>query len=215
MKRNTQKPRVDSLPRLTIKRVARRLIAERGVGNVTVRKIAQAAGQKNMGAVAYYFGTKDALISEILIDGASRIEKRRQKFLKKFEVSGGPHSVGEAVDAIVRPSAEFSDLDEEYGEYFNLFLLQLSLNNSELIDSTLEGHWNTAYQRCLAHLRRLTCNLSRAEQNRRFLFLAAYVSSLLATREQMFHDRSRDHPTWRSPKTLDDIVHTAAAIVLA
>lgn len=212
---NTQKPRLDSAPRLAIKRVARRLIAEHGLASVTVRQIARMAGQRNMGAVAYYFGTKEALVSEILIDGARRIEARRHQHLDALEGNGGPRTVEEAVEAIVRPSAEFSEQDVEYGEHFNLFLLQLSLSNTELIDRTLEGRWNQAYQRCLAHLRRLTESHSRAEQNRRFVFLGTYVSSLLATREQMLHDRVHSHPTWRSPETLDDIIRTAAAILQA
>lgn len=205
----------DSEPRLTIKRVTRRLIADRGVRDVSVREIARAADQKNQGVVAYYFGTKDKLISEILIDGAKRIEERRQLLLGIMEERGGPETLVEAVEAIVLPSAEFSEQDEEYGEYFNRFLLQLSLSNTELVDRTLEGNWNRGYQSCLAHLRRLMSIRTPAEQNRRFLFLGVYISSLLAQREAMMADRAHEHPTWRSSATLRDIIQTAAALLEA
>ena len=68
----------DTSSKLLIKQVARRLFAERGVHDVSVREIAHAARQKNLGVVAYYFTTKDGLIREILIDGAERIEDRRR-----------------------------------------------------------------------------------------------------------------------------------------
>ena len=215
MEVNDSPPNSDGEPRRTLKRVARRLIAEHGVRDVSVRQIAKEAGQKNMGAVAYYFGTKDKLISEILIDGASRIEEQRRKHLDELEARGGPHSMTEAVEAIVLPSAEFSDHDQEYGSFFNRFLMQLSHNKTDLIDRTLEGRWNRGYQRCLKHLRRSMDHLSPAEQNRRFLFLGAYLSSLLAQRETMLADRTHSHPTWRSSATLQDIIQTATAILKA
>jgi len=198
-----------------LKRVARLLIAERGVRNVTVREIAAAAGQRNLGIVAYYFGTKDRLIREILIEGAARIEARRGEHLVTLEGGGGPMTVREAVGAIVLPAAAFSDEDRLHGAGFNRFLLQLSLSDSRLIDETLAGTGNQNYQRCLAHLRRLTPHLSNAQQNRRFLFLGSYVSGLLAAREAILADSAADHPTWRSAETLQDIVATAAAMLEA
>lgn len=198
-----------------LKRVARLLIAERGLRNVTVREIAAAAGQRNLGIVAYYFGTKDRLIRDILIEGAARIEARRGEHLAALEAGGGPATVREAVGAIVSPAAAFSDEDQLHGTGFNRFLLQLSLSDSRLIDETLAGKGNQNYQRCLAHLRRLTPHLSTAQQNRRFLFLGSYVSGLLAARETILADSAANHPTWRSAETLDDIVATAAAILEA
>jgi AcrR family transcriptional regulator len=201
--------------RQQLKRVARELIAERGLRNVSVREIALAANQRNLGVVAYYFGTKENLVREILIDGAERIEALRETYLRELESAGGPGSVGEAVAAIVLPSARFSETDELYGSYFNRFLAQLSFSNPELIDDTLEGRWNRGYQRCLTHLRRLLPHLSRAEQGRRFVFLGSYVGALLAQREHMLADGARTHPTWRADATLDDIVRTATALVQA
>ncbi len=207
--------RADAPQAHELKRVARLLIAERGVRNVTVREIAVSAGQRNLGIVAYYFGTKDRLIREILLEGAARIEARRGEHLARLESDGGPVTVREAVGAIVLPAAAFSDEDPLHGSGFNRFLLQLSLSDSRLIDETLAGRGNQNYQRCLAHLRRLTPHLSTAQQNRRFLFLGSYVSGLLAARETILADSAADHPTWRSAETLQDIIATAAAMLEA
>lgn len=204
----------DGDTRRTLKRTARRLFAQRGIGEVTVREIAREAGQRNQGAVAYHFGTKEALVTEILTDGAARIEARRHRFLGQLEAAGGPAALREAVAAIVIPSAAFSDEDEEYGAWFNRFLLQLGAHDPQFVDRALEGRWNQGYQRCLAHLRRLLPGCPRRVQNRRFVFLGAYVSALLAQREARMIDGLR-HPTWRARATLDDIVLTAAAMLEA
>lgn len=205
----------DIAPKLRVKQVARRLFAERGIHAVTVREIAQAANQRNLGVVAYYFTTKDNLIREILIDGAERIEARRREYLSMLEADGGPNTVEDVVAAIVLPSARFAEEDPHYGSFFNQYLYQLSLGSSDLIDDTLEGRWNEGYQRCLAHMRHFLVHLSKSQQNRRFVFMASYVSALLAQRELMLADRTQTHRTWKSQETLDDIIATTAALLLA
>ncbi|MFC6199722.1 TetR/AcrR family transcriptional regulator [Ponticaulis profundi] len=206
-------PEEEAGPRLQLKRVARKLIAERGVHDVSVREIALAADQRNLGVVAYYFGTKDKLVADILIDGAARIEARRQVYLDAMEAEGGPKTLTDAVKAIVLPSASFADDDEIYGNYFNRFILQVSYYKSGFIDETLDGRWNTGYQRCLTHFRRLMPHLTQAEQSRRYVFFASYIGLLLAQRESMRADDTKSHPTWTSNETLLDIVQTATALL--
>lgn len=201
--------------RTRVKIVATRLFAERGLREVTLREIAAAAGQRNLGVVSYYFGAKEKLVAEILIDGAKLIEARRIALLDRTEASGGPATVREAVEALVLPSVEFSDHDGEAAAYFSRFLLQVSLGAPGFIDETLRGRWNTGYQRCLDHLRRLMPDMPAAIKNQRFVFLGAYLGSLLAQREAMMADDSRPHETWRSAQTVAEIVGTAAALLTA
>lgn len=198
-----------------LKSVARRLFAERGVREVTIREIAKAAGQKNVGVVGYYFGSKEGLIAEILVDGAKLIEARRNAHLDRLEAEGGPTTVREAVEALILPSVQMSEDEAESAEHFARFLLLLSQTGGGFIDRTLEGRWNTGYQRCLSHMRRLMPDMPLAAKNRRFVFIGAYVSSLLAMRESMLDDPARDHPNWRSQAMLRDIVQTTTAILEA
>lgn len=200
--------------RRALKRTARQLFSERGVRGVTVREIAQAAGQRNQGVVAYYFGTKENLLAEILVDGAQGIEARRRVHLERLEATGGPRCLADAVAAIVLPCAEFVDQDAEYGSNFNRFLLRLTTFDPAMVDRTLAGRYNEGYQRCLSHLRRLMPSDSRPVQSRRLIFLGSYLSALLAQREAMLTDIA-DHPTWRAAEMLDDIVRTGAAILAA
>jgi len=205
----------DSATRRVLKQTARRLFAERGVREVTVREIAREAGQRNQGAVAYHFATKEALVTELLIDGAERIEARRGALLARLEGDGGPASVREAVAAIVIPSTTFADEDEEHGSFFNRFLLKVSMYEPAFVDRALAGRYNAGYQRCLAHLRRLMPAMPREAQNRRFVFLGSYLASLLAQREAILADTQAEHPHWRSEKTLEDLIVTAAALLEA
>lgn len=215
MQVNATADRPDGETRALLKRVARRLFAERGIRAVTVREIAREAGQRNQGAVAYHFGTKEALIAELLIDGAERIEQRREAMLQTLEAAGGPIDVREAVAAIVLPSAAFADEDREHGASFNRFLLRLTNYDPGYVDRTLAGRYNGAYQRCLQHLRRLMSGMPRRVQGQRFVFLGAYISSVLAHREMMLGEAGEGHPHWRTPKMLDDLVETAAALLTA
>lgn len=200
--------------RLLLK-TARKLFAERGIRAITVREIAREAGQRNQGAVAYHFGTKEALVTRILVDGAERIEARRHRFLADLEARGGPRTVREAVAGIIVPSVAFADEDAEHGSYFNRFLMRLALYDPGLIDRTLAGRYNAGYQRCLAHLRRLMPDLPREAQSRRFGFLGSYVSALLAEREAVLAEGAQERRRWRSDQALDDLIATAAAIVEA
>ena len=57
-------PRVDT--RLALMRAAEQLFAEQGVDRVSLREIAVAAGQRNVSAATYHFGSKRELIEAIL-----------------------------------------------------------------------------------------------------------------------------------------------------
>ena len=94
----------ESTAATALKQAAMRLFAERGTDGVTVREIARAAGQLNHGAVGYHFGSKDALIREIVADGARIIDQRRNARLDLLEAAGGPFTVREVIDTIIYPS---------------------------------------------------------------------------------------------------------------
>ncbi len=201
--------------RVRLKRVARRLFAERGFRNVTVREVAKAAGQKNHGAVGYHFGAKEALAREILVDGAVVIEGRRTAMLDAMEARGDPPTVRELVEAIILPSVELKSDEPDETQYFSRFLLDLSTNHPVMMLEALEGRWNVGYQRCLRLLRPLMPDLTLAEKNRRFVLMGSYLGAVLALRESFLADRSRGHPTWRSESALQDIIETTAAILTA
>lgn len=196
-----------------IKRVALRLFAQHGVDGVTVRDIATAAGQKNHGAVGYHFGTKEALVREIIIDGARIIDERRQKALDELEAAGGPRQVREILEILVYPS--LASVDEQGEDSYLRFTVVLNMTHRELFTSAIGNQWNRGYQRCLSHLRRLMPPMPAAVKNQRMVFVGGYIAMMLALRQTALSDTTRIHSTWPSPEVLRHIVLTATAIIEA
>ena len=211
MVRLDTKPRSDAA--LLLKRVACRLFAERGVDGVTVREIAEAAGQKNHAAVGYYFGSKEALIRELVLDGAVLIDERRNAALDRLEASGEAICAREVVEVLISTSINLagSGLEDSY----NRFVVMLGMTHRDVLMAALEDRWNSGYLRCFDHLRRRMPRMSAAKRNERLIFLGAYLGSVLAAREAALADRSREHPTWGSERTLAHFAATMTALVEA
>ena len=198
-------------PAAHLKAVALRLFAQRGTDGVTVRQIADAAGQKNHAALTYHFGSKDALIRSLIVDGARAIDDRRNAWLDAAEADGGPHSVLEAMEGLVRTSVAAAPPPE--GEYYNRFILGVQISNRALFMDALEGKWNSGYQRCLAHIRRLLPDMAPEEVSQRLVFMGAALGGIIVARESELADRSRPHAMWNRAQTLSHIASGLAAML--
>ncbi|OCC23515.1 hypothetical protein MB02_10010 [Croceicoccus estronivorus] len=190
-----------------------RLYAERGVDGVTVREIAKAAGQKNHGAVGYHFGSKEALVKEIIADGARIIDERRCRLLDEAEANNGPRSIDEVMDILIYPALD--PFEDGTDDCYMRFTAILNMTHRKLFISAIGNQWNKGYQRCLAHLRRLMPNMPASIKNQRLMFVGGYLSMMLALRQTALSDTTREHSTWPSPETLRHIAYTAAAILKA
>lgn len=196
-----------------VKLAALRLFSERGVDGVTVREIADLAGHKNHGSVAYYFGSKEALVRAIVEDGAKIIDERRQAMLDELEAGGRKPTVREVIDAIIYPSV---DVMGEGDEDCYLRLTQiLHLTHQELFESAVANRYNAGYQRCLALLRELMPPMPRELASQRLVFVGTYIAQILAARLTALADKSRPHTIWPSDRTLRHLSKTAAAIAMA
>lgn len=211
--RHSANPKLRSESSNTIKTIALKLFAERGVDGVTVREIATAAGQKNHGAVGYYFGSKEALVREIVADGAKVIDDRRNMRLDALEAAGGPRTVREVVDTIIYPSLE--PFGNGADDCYLRFTVMLNMTHRDLFVNAIGSQWNRGYQRCLSHLRRLMPPMSTAMKNQRLMFLGSYIAMMLALRQTALSDTTRAHSTWPSDATLRHLAHTATAIIEA
>lgn len=186
-----------------IKAAALRLFAQRGIDGVTVRQIAEAAGQKNHAALTYHFGSKEALIRELIVDGARAIDIRRNAWLDAAEAAGGPDDILEVMRILVRTSVAAAPLEE--GESYNRFIMGLQNSNRALFMESLGGTWNSGYQRCLKHIRKLLPSIPAATLNRRLVFMGMALGGIMAGRESELADTSRAHAMWSKDDTLDDI----------
>ena len=194
-----------------LKAVALKLFAEHGIDGVTVRQIAEAAGQKNHAAITYHFGSKDALIRELVVDGAHAIDERRNAALDHANAAGGPHSVIEVMEILVDTSVDPDP--PASGECYNRFVVGLQLSNRALFMDALAGRWNSGYQRCLDEVRRLMAHMPAELLNQRLVFMGGAIGGILAGRETELSDRSREHPMWSHPETLGRVARALAAII--
>lgn len=206
---NPSMPRAD--PALVIKEAALRLFADRGVNGVSVRDIAEAAGQKNHAAVGYHFGSKDDLIRAVIVHGARLIDDLRNTLVDLAEAEGGPESVEAVMRLLIRSS--LPDASPPWSDCYNRFVVSLQLSHRALFMDALEGRWNAGYLRCLNHVRRLLPDVGSALLNQRLIFMGAAFGGVLASREQELADRSRAHRMWEDPATLDHLARSLAAML--
>jgi AcrR family transcriptional regulator len=102
---------------------AERLFAERGIDNVSLREINRAAGQRNVAALHYHFGTREALLEAIFERRMAGINRRRVALLDAIEAEGREDSIRAVVEAMVLPLAEQLDPAADGGAYVR-FLAQ-------------------------------------------------------------------------------------------
>ncbi|MFI5664477.1 TetR/AcrR family transcriptional regulator [Streptomyces sp. NPDC051684] len=90
--------------RHAIMAAAERLYAEQGIGGVSNRQIGEAAGQGNVAAVGYHFGSKTELVRAIVAHHSAAAERIRQDMLDGIE---DPDDVRAWVECLVRPVPEY------------------------------------------------------------------------------------------------------------
>jgi AcrR family transcriptional regulator len=92
-------PRFDT--RLALMRAAEQLFAQQGVDRVSLREIAIAAGQRNVSAATYHFGSKRELIETILERHSRPIQ---DGWLVALHVEGSRKlELRQLIDLLVRP----------------------------------------------------------------------------------------------------------------
>ncbi|BCN63037.1 TetR family transcriptional regulator [Prescottella equi] len=84
---------------------AERIVAERGMPALTLKDVQLAANQANKSAAKYHFGSRDGLIEALVELRMTPVNARRQELLDEIGRLGGPPTVRQAVEALVRPLA--------------------------------------------------------------------------------------------------------------
>jgi AcrR family transcriptional regulator len=133
---------------------AARLLAERGVDNVSINEIVRAAGQRNASAVQYHFGNRNEVLRAVLARHVPVLAVRRLELLERARQSP-PHDVRSVAEAIVRPVTEFARLGWRERAYLQIgFEMTGALDRypeeiRELMDHTAgPAAWELLRQRC-------------------------------------------------------------------
>lgn len=110
--------------RLALIETAELLFAQYGVEGVSTRQIGAAIGSSNTNVVAYHFGSKDALIVEVIRHRVPGLEARRAALLAAARRANANPPLGALLDAMLRPF--FEQTDEQGRHTYVAFLSGLS-----------------------------------------------------------------------------------------
>ena len=93
--------------RTAILDAAEELFGENGVDGTSVRDIARKSGA-NLGAINYYFGSKDRLAIEVFVRALEPANKRRLAWLGRLEeeADGKPLKIETIMEVLIRPMIE-------------------------------------------------------------------------------------------------------------
>ena len=122
--------------RLALIEMAELLFAEFGVEGVSTRQIGAAIGSSNTNVVAYHFGSKDALIIEVIRHRVPALEARRSELLASARRIEAKPSMGALLDALVRPF--FEQTNDEGRHTYASFLAGLSRSGRWDIRNSLD-----------------------------------------------------------------------------
>ena len=171
----------DSSTRERILLKAGELFAQKGFESVSMRDLTQAA-EVNLAAVNYHFGSKDALIDEVVSRVILPMNEERLRLLDAAEAAAKPNAApaNEIVNAFLRPVIQMvreSPLSEKL--FFKL-MGRCLVDRTAMIPPAAMEHFHNMAMRFAKALRRANPSLSHAEACWRLNFTAGSLISTLA-----------------------------------
>jgi len=161
---------------------AERLFATRGIDGVSLRQVNAAAGQRNLSAAHYHFGSKAALIAAIYDYRMESVNQRRAALLDAIGSTGREHDLAALTEAIITP---ILDEDTAGGGHYVRFMAQV-MGHPQL---NLAGLWQSRHgqslARIMADLREALPGIPAAVLGQRFGLMWEQVVHALADRERL------------------------------
>jgi AcrR family transcriptional regulator len=160
---------------------AERLFAERGIDNVSLREINRAAGQRNVAALHYHFGSREALLEAIFERRMSGINERRVAMLDTLAAEGWDETIRPVVEAMVLPLAEQLDPAADGGHYIR-FLAQAISDPGVDVGGLVRDKFDHGMVRTRKLARRILAHLPEEIVDERMTFAGAHMVHALADR---------------------------------
>jgi AcrR family transcriptional regulator len=192
-------PRDATETRARLLLAAERLFATRGYHLTTTREITEAAGQRNVSAVTYHFGTREGLLTSILLLHGSPLDEERAV------LAAGPlerHSIRTLVASLTVPYAHM--LRTQRGRHYLRIVAQLT---------ELFPMWREQDELRPPHLRRILSALERrasgppAVRRERLIGVIMLMTAMAADRaRQIDEDPDVHHDETRFVSNLVDML---------
>ena len=191
---------------------AERLFAERGANNVSLREINRAAGQKNVAALHYHFGSRRALMLAIFERRMAGINQRRLAMLDEMSKAGLDGDCHSIVEAMILPLAE-QLADPARGGHYVRFLAQAVADPDVDIGDLIRGRFDHGFAAIRRLLRTILAKLPPAIVEQRIRLASKQMVYALADRER--HMATGDgHPDdlWLF---IDNLIDSTAGMLTA
>ena len=135
------------------------LMDERGIDNVSLNEISRASGHRNRSAVSYHFGSRDAVIRELVNRTMNTIDAERNALLDHLETTGAPLTLRTTLEVLVGPFTR--QLRTEEGRRYVRLCAQL-LNHPRFVADPGElAAANSSVQRSARYLAPVLADLPR------------------------------------------------------
>jgi AcrR family transcriptional regulator len=191
---------------------AERLFAERGADNVSLREINRAAGQKNVAALHYHFGTRRALMVAIFERRMADINRRRLEMLEAMATEKQDRDIRNVVEAMVLPLAE-QLADPKHNSHYIRFLAQAVADPNVDIGDLIRGRFDHGFAQTRHLLRQILSDLPARIVEQRIQLAGAQMVYALADKERLMAKDDRQ-PTelWLF---IDNLIDTIAGMLAA
>jgi len=161
------KPKRADVTRAALIRAAEKLIASKGLADVSTREILKTAGQRNQSALQYHFGSKNGLIKAAVNERTLSIDARR---LELMENIGDPPSFHDVCEILIKPLAELAE-NPDAGKDYLIFLSQAITRPDFDLDRAIEEIGIIGMKRAYAMLDDLMAHLPKKEARMRRMIL--------------------------------------------
>jgi AcrR family transcriptional regulator len=126
------------------------LMDERGIDNVSLSQINRASGHRNRSAVSYHFGSRDAVVRELVQRTMEGIDAERNALLDHLETTGAPLTGRAVMEVVVGPLTR--QLRTAEGRRYLRLCAQLVSHPRFVSDPREIISVNSSGRRCARHL---------------------------------------------------------------
>ena len=190
--------------------VAERMFGERGFAATSLREITAEAGV-NVASVNYHFGSKEALLTEVLERRLKPINERRLQLLDEAEAEAGnePPQLEAVIRAFLTPPFHMQRVWGEQGRGFLRLVGRIHAETNEEFRATFVKQFDVVFQRFTTALGRALPQLEEADLSWRMLFMVGSMAFTMSWGPTLV---SRESGAARDPEeVLESLVLYAAA----
>tara|TARA_Y100001934_G_scaffold264915_1_gene342473 strand:- start:164 stop:856 length:693 start_codon:yes stop_codon:yes gene_type:complete len=163
-KTDSRKARSDTT-RNALMRAAEKLMAERGIENVTIRDIVTEAQQKNSSALQYHFSNRQGLIEAIHAERARETQDMREAMLEELMRQNPQPELRQLCRLMVEPAFALARSHVGFRRYIKAFGHELALSETSAFSKV--GRQGVSGERLGALLRGVLPDLTEASYRRR------------------------------------------------